>query len=128
MVVKHLGIAKITGLLALLGLGTVMVLTNPGQTPYEEFAVQKLSEYGKTQVCNTLPNVLGNSLREQCSTMVDTTRPHLKPLIGNNTKRQNFLLFSLYQTDLAIGPMIPTYHFETIGVFQTFFVVKAEKR
>lgn len=125
---KTLKIITYIGAVAIAGLGVLMATTNPSQNNYEKFAVQKLTDYLKKDVCQKAPNVFENFLQRNCSILVDSSRPQMQQIIAQTTQKQNFLFFSIYRTDLSINPFIPTYHFETVGVFQNFYIYAAEKQ
>ncbi|MDX2100675.1 MAG: DUF4359 domain-containing protein [Leptolyngbyaceae cyanobacterium bins.59] len=125
---KGLSIVMASGVVIAVGLVAGMVVTNPGNSAYEDFAVGQLSRHLKGQVCVQMPTVFGNSLQEQCTAVVDSNRSHIKQVIVQNTQRKNFLVFSLYRTNLDVGSVLPSYQFETIGIFWTFHVLKAEQR
>lgn len=116
--------------IALLALAGGMALSNPGQATYEEFAVERLTKVLKEEACQKL--VFG--LEEQCPGWVDDNQAEIKQFVAENTRRQNFIVFSLYTTDLSVRSLLPSvpffaslpsYHFETIGAFQTFYTYKA---
>lgn len=115
-----------TGGIVLAGLGVAMALTNPGQNAYEHYASQTLNDYLKENVCTQFPSGLSQFLESQCYFLVDTARPQLSQIIARNTKRQNFIVFSLYQTDLFIPSALPNYQVKTVGVFQNFYTYEAE--
>lgn len=126
---KVLQVIAAIGGVTLVGLGSVMALTNPGQDEYEEFAVEKLTTYLKDDACLQAPTVpgIGDLLQRQCKTLVDTGRPQIQQIISQTTQAQNFLFFTIYRTDLKITPILPAYHFETVGVFQKFYIYQAQK-
>ncbi len=120
--------AGIVGVLLLVGAVTLAV-TNPKQEAFEAFAVQRIRE----DACKKAP--LG--LASQCPRFVDDNQAEIKKVITRNTDRQDFLLFSFYQTDLSVRaivpdlaflPGMPTYHFETVGLFGKFYIYEAKKR
>ena len=115
---------------AVLGaVGVVMAVTNPNQATYEAYAAQKLTEYLKSEVCTEAPKAFGgNFLRYNCAELVDSSQPGIQRIIAASTQRQNFILFSIYTTDLSINPVIPAYHFETVAVLQKFYTYTAEER
>ena len=115
------------GIFGLSGLAIATAITNPGGSSYEEYAVEKLTEYLKTEVCAKAPSFLGFSLDSQCQTLVDTGQPNLERMVVQGTKRQNFIFFSIYKTDLTLVPPLPSYHFETIGVLQRFYTYEADE-
>ena len=125
---KSLKIITYIGTVAIAGLGVVMAITNPSQANYEKFAMQQLTKYLKKDVCQKAPKVFGDFLQRNCSVLVDSSRPQMQQIIAQTTQKQNFLFFSIYRTDLSINPFIPTYHFETVGVFQNFYIYAAEKQ
>jgi hypothetical protein len=124
---KVLKIVAAIGGAAMVVLGAAMALTNPSQDTYEAYAVEQLTTFLKEEACMEVPSVFGNVLQRQCKTFVDTGRPQIQQIIAQTTERQNFIFFSIYRTNLAIGPVLPVYHFETLGVFQNFYVYQAEQ-
>lgn len=116
------------GLVILGGVGTALLITNPPPAIYEEFAVLRLADYLKQEVCSQAPTLMGNSLQAQCLMVVSSSQPQLKQIIAKNTQQQNFLFFSIYKTDLSIGSMLPSYHFETLAVLRNFYIYKSEQR
>lgn len=122
-----LHLIKVISGISLVGLGTSMVLTNPGQTDYESYAAHTLTVYLKQEVCSQASGGLGGFLASHCKTLVDTGKPHLKQVIAKKTIRQNYLLFSVYETELFLPSPVPNYEFGTIGVFQQFYTYQADK-
>lgn len=115
----------------LVGVGVAMAVTNPSQAAYEDYATEQLTQYLKDNACTQAPNVLGNVLQEQCGALLDNNQTEVRRFIASNTERQNFIILSVYKTDLAIAPLgslVPSYEFETLGVFQRFYIYKALKR
>jgi hypothetical protein len=123
-------IAIALGGIALTGLATAMAVTNPSSNDYESFAVEHLSQYLKENACKKLPPEFGGLGQQWCQalggTVVDTGRPQLQQLIANKTERSNFILFSVYRTELAFGPF-PPYEFETLGILQQFYTYRTEE-
>jgi hypothetical protein len=117
----------VVGGVALIGLGGLMIATNPGSQVYEQYATEQLAQYLKTEGCTQLSDKLGGFVQGYCKTLVDTGRPQLEKLISQQTTRQNYLLFSIYQTNLSLPSPVPSYHFETIGAFQNFYTYKVEQ-
>jgi hypothetical protein len=121
---------------AIAGVGVAMAVTNPGQTAYDEFATQRLTEYLNESVCAKAPNLLGNVLQEQCLTLLQDNQAKITELISTNTERENFYIFSIYKTDLSakelippvLSSSVPAYHFETVGLFGKFQIYKVEKQ
>ncbi|NER21312.1 MAG: DUF4359 domain-containing protein [Symploca sp. SIO1B1] len=127
---KGLPVLAVLGGLALVGLGTVMAVTNPHQDGYDDYAVERLSTYLKEEACSQVPQLpqVEDFLQRQCKSLVDTARPQIKQILSEKTERQNFLLFSIYRTDLNISPSLPAYHVETVGVFQKFYIYQLEEQ
>lgn len=125
---KFLQVVAAIGGVALVGLGVSMALTNPAKESYQEYAVETLSTYLKDEACMQAPSVFGNALRSQCKSLVDTGRPQIEQIIAQSTQQHNFIFFSVYRTDLEIGPFIPAYQFDTLGVFQNFYIYRAEEK
>ena len=115
---------------SLLGIGVATVVTNPGQAQYEDYATRQLTAYLQQNVC---PNTA--ILDGICSSALRDNQSQIRRFISTNTERQNYLFWSVYQTDLApgellpsvIGDTLPAYHFETIGVFSSFHTYKADR-
>ncbi|MBD2577848.1 DUF4359 domain-containing protein [Oscillatoria sp. FACHB-1406] len=116
--------------LALGGLGLAMVVANPNPSDYQSYAGEHLTQYLKDNACKKIPQEAGDFGQKLCQTVggvaIDTARPQLQALIGKQTERQNFGLFSIYTTKLAIAPF-PAYRFETVGILQQFYTYKSEE-
>lgn len=113
--------------ISLIGLGSVMAMSNPGQDQYKYYATQELTNYLKQSVCTEIKGELKDSLSSGCKTLVDTGRPHLEYIIAQTTTRQNYVLFSIYETDLAFtaDSALPRYQFGTVGILQKFYTYEA---
>ncbi|MFM2060355.1 MAG: hypothetical protein RLZZ507_25 [Cyanobacteriota bacterium] len=109
-------------------LGVTMTMTNPQQPKYEEYAVEKLTTYLKTDFCQKTPNFLQNLIQFNCNHLVDSANPQIRDIIAATTKRQNYIVFSVYTTDLKIDNLIPGYKFETVGAFDNFYTYKSQKQ
>jgi len=115
----------------LLGVGVAMGITNPNQESYDQYATRQLTTYLKENACTKPSGTFSNFLREQCGILLERNQDAIRRLISENTKRQNFVVLSIYKTDLAIpelASVLPSYHFESVGVFQTFHTYKVEKQ
>jgi hypothetical protein len=108
-------------------LGVALAVTNPGQEAYEDYAQTRLAAYLKEDVCTQTPQEFGEFLKRQCQVLVDTGRPQMQQLIRQTTVRQNFVFFSIYRTNLDVVPVLPAYHFETVGGLSYFFTYQAEE-
>jgi Domain of unknown function (DUF4359) len=124
-------IAGLVGL-SLVGIGGVMLVTNPDQDAFEAYAIAQL----KSELCPEIP--LG--FAKQCPKAVDDNRAYLKNLIRKNTTRQDYFFFSHYQTHLSVRSLVPetiwsalailpiptSYRLESVGMFGQFFVYNAK--
>lgn len=124
---KVLPIVTTVGGFALIALGGVMTVTNPGSEAYQEYATEKLTIYLKENVCSDISEQLGNFLETYCTALVDTGRPQIGEIIAQTTQRQNYLLFSIYETELAIASPLPGYRVQTVGVLQNFYIYQIER-
>jgi uncharacterized protein YceK len=119
--------ASIVGI-ALVGVGVVLALTNPGQAAYDDYATAQLTEYLKENTCSQAPSFLGNLLQTQCAELLEDNQGEIKRLISESTERQNFLILSIYRTNLSVSSLLPVYEFETVGVFRDFYTYKARRQ
>ncbi|MFS8783377.1 DUF4359 domain-containing protein [Synechococcus sp. R6-6] len=93
---------------------------------YRTHAGQQLAAYATREYCAQIPSFLV-TLIEECHALVRELQPELEALFMRQTRRQNFILFSLYTTDLSLlnfgslGISLPTYHFETLAVAGQFY-------
>lgn len=133
--------------MAILGIGASAVglsavATNPGPEAYEEFAAEQLARY-LTEKCREVAadtaeregpaQFLGRILQAQgsCSSLVGSSESFLRGAISEGTERQNYLFLSVYRTELSTPRFIPgasTYQFETIGLYRSFLVRRAEQQ
>lgn len=126
---KPLTLIAYTGAaVGLAALGVTMANTNPSQVEYEEYAVQRLTEYLKTDVCKKTTNLIENLIRFNCDKLVDSANPQIQEIIVRTTERQNYIIFSIYRTDLTINSWLPSYKFETVGGFDQFYTYTAEEQ
>ncbi len=112
----------------LAGGGVLMVCNNPGPKEYELYATESLSTYLKEEVCTQASSNLGPLVASYCKTLVDTGRPQIKHVIAETTVRQNFLVFSVYETTLSLSAPLPSYQFQTLGVMKEFYTYQAEEQ
>ncbi|HEY9646019.1 MAG TPA: DUF4359 domain-containing protein [Chroococcidiopsis sp.] len=121
---------------AIAGVGVAMAVTNPGQAAYETYATAKLTAYLKENACAKAPKLLGNVLQEECIALLDKNQDELRQFIVEGTERQNYIVVSIYKTDLSpdrilppiVSDLVPAYHAETVGVFQQFLTIKVQER
>jgi Domain of unknown function (DUF4359) len=121
-------IAGVLGL-GVLGLGAAMAATNPTDEAFETFAIAQL----KTKGCEEMPSLI----KSQCPSFVQDNQVAIKKLIRQHSDRKDFLVFSLYETNLSVRSIVPelpffinapTFHLQTVGIFGKFYIYEAEKR
>jgi hypothetical protein len=123
------GLAFILGA-SLLGIGVATFVTNPDQASYETYATRRLTAHLQDQVCPQ-----AGILEDVCNSALRDNQPQIRQFIADNTERRNFLFWSIYETNLSAGELLPTvirtvipeYHFETIGVFSSFYTYEAKR-
>lgn len=115
------GILLITGVIA-------TAASNPTPKQYEDYATQRISEYLKGSVCPQLPNLLDGVLRRECLSLVDVSRSQFRLLISRSSDREDYILFSIYRTDLSMGSFFPSYSFESVGVWGHFYTYRAQRQ
>lgn len=109
-------------------IGSILTGTNPNQNQYEEYALDKVTTYLKTDVCNKTPSFLEKLIEVNCEEMLQSAMPHLKELITTTTNRQDYLIFSIYRTEIKLDSVIPGYKFETVGALNQFYTFNAEQK
>jgi hypothetical protein len=118
-----------TGILGIItiGIGAIAFLTNPGEQKYQKYADIAIKTQFKDQVCTQVIEDLGVWVENQCHLLINVASPHLAQVVTQQSKRQNFLLFSIYQAELPLPEPLPKYHLETIGILGNFYTYQAEK-
>jgi hypothetical protein len=110
------------------GLGALLAWTNPQADAFESFALDRV----KVELCPQVPLGLAND----CPRLVEENQTMLKGWVRQNTSRQNYGLFSQYETTLSVRelipeparpfaslmPLPPSYRLRTIGVLGRFVV------
>lgn len=115
-------------LLFLGGLATAMAIANPDSSTYEQYAVEKLTTYLKDDVCSQVPQAFETLVQNSCTSLIESNRPRIQQIIAHSTQRQNFILFSIYRTNLSISSVVPLYRFQTIGIMQSFYTYAADQQ
>lgn len=120
---------------ALVAVCGALAITNPEQEDYEDYAVVELTNYLRTEgddLCGQIPDFLQELVGNGCSALVgnilDNNQNQIRRLITDQTERENYYIFSIYTTNLEIHESLPTYHIETVGIFQQFYTYRAEER
>ncbi|MGA1284847.1 MAG: DUF4359 domain-containing protein [Prochlorothrix sp.] len=118
----------------IVALGVALGLTNPKPEAYLDFAMVEGSNYLKTEACTTKLPLVGDSFKDECIQAVDTevVQSRIRQALVENTQRQNYVLFSLYSSDLSVGDLlplpssvVPTYQVKTVGALTRFRVYEA---
>jgi hypothetical protein len=125
---KPLTILISVGAASMTVLGAIMATTNPTQVKYEQYAIQKLTAYLETDVCKKTPNFLEKLIKVNCEQVLQSATPHIKELITSTTNRQDYLIFSIYRTEIKLDSWIPGYKFETVGALNQFYTYNAEEK
>ncbi|NJM69517.1 MAG: DUF4359 domain-containing protein [Scytonema sp. RU_4_4] len=125
---KAFTIMTCLGVVGVTVLGMAMANTNPNQTKYEDYAVQRLTEYLQSNVCKKSPNLFENFIHWNCDKLLEAANPRMKEIISLSTEKQDFIIFSIYRTDLKLNDLVPSYQFETVGAFDNFYTYSAQKQ
>jgi len=116
------------GAAALAILGVTMAKTNPSQAEYEDYAVQRLTQYLRSDVCKKTQGFIESLINFKCEKIVESISPQMRGIIAGTTKHQDFLIFSVYRTDLKINSGLPSYKFETVAAFNNFYTYSAKEQ
>lgn len=92
-----------------------MAFTNPSKERYIEYATEQFTESGKNSFCS---GDMPIAAQQSCKFVISQGKGVVKPLIENSTKQQNFILFSIYETE------IPDKKLNTIAAFGNFYMLK----
>jgi hypothetical protein len=105
-----------TTLIGVAIIAVVMAVSNPSKERYVEYTVDRFSETGKLSLCNGVGDA---AAQQQCKFGVAVFASQGKPLIRafleSSTRQQNFVLFSIYTTEL------PNQKLTAIAAFGNFF-------
>jgi hypothetical protein len=100
-----------------------MALTNPDRAAYENYAVDRISDLAQDQ-CDRAPAGLGVLLQGPCRAAIEAYKPQFRPFLAANTTRKNWLLLSIYRSDISIPAVNLKMQVESIGIFDRFFTYK----
>jgi len=117
--------STLIGSLAVVGVGIILSLTNPHRHAYQNYAARQASVYFQEQGCMKAPNIFGNLLQQQCNLFVKQSQQYLKPVVNLSTRRHNYFLFSIYETQLSLNDSFPAYSAKTIGLFNLFWTYES---
>ena len=113
----------LASIIGVCGLGGVMALTNPSRSSYEVYAVEQLGELAKSQ-CNQAPAGFGIVLQGPCRAAIEAFKPQIRPMLAAATTRQNFIIFSIYRSNLSIPAVNLHAQVKSIGIFNNFYTYK----
>ena len=128
MKLKSLKTSVIVSSIAVLGVGSAMAMTNPPRQEYQTYAAKRMGGYLKEEVCTDAPDALGGFLQKQCNNIVERGQKPMADWVDRSTERQNYVLFSIYETELSIMAGLPSYEFKTIGIFQNFWIYHKKEK
>ncbi len=115
--------------LGIIGLGAVMAATNPDEAAFEKFALEQVQTHG----CKEVPQIV----RERCPEFVHDNQAQVKKLIMQDTRRENYGLFSIYHTNLTARSILPelplfldlpAFKLETVAMFGKFYIYETKKQ
>jgi Domain of unknown function (DUF4359) len=128
MLMKALTIAACFAVAGIATMGAQMAHTNPSQIEYEQYATKTLTEYLEDNVCTKTTSLLQSFIKFNCNQVLESAKPQMQSIITQTTERQDFVVFSLYRTELKINSWLPSYRFETVGAFDQFYTYTAERQ
>jgi hypothetical protein len=108
------------GGIAVAGIGVVLALTNPSPITYHRYAAKTVSLFVMRDLCegrSQPPKILEAYTTEGCQAIASQGENAILSFIENNTDYQNFILFSLYTTELPVRSL------RVLGIFNKFFIV-----
>ena len=130
MTAVKLGVLISAGAIA--AAAVALAITNPDQAAYERYAAARLSEQIETSLCPQVPVFFEGV----CASVLEGQNAWLKEIVAEQTARRNYVVFSIYETELAAESALqqvlpdnlsldvdglPTYHVESVGLFNQFF-------
>jgi Domain of unknown function (DUF4359) len=102
------------------GLGITLLLTNPKQEHYTEFATRTVSRFLIRDLCRAndhAPKLFDEVIKNSCQAFMERGETEIHSFIAHNTERQDFFLFSLYTTEFPIRPL------RVLGICNHFFLI-----
>ncbi|MBD2186968.1 DUF4359 domain-containing protein [Pseudanabaena mucicola] len=92
-----------------------MAISNPSKERYVEYAATEFSETGKNSLC---AGDMPIAAQQSCKFLISQGKGVITGIVENSTKQQNFILFSLYETDM------PDKKITTIAALGNFYMLK----
>ncbi|QDZ40216.1 DUF4359 domain-containing protein [Euhalothece natronophila Z-M001] len=118
-------ISGIIGVISVFGMGNIMAITNPSRQDYQTYAARQTISYLQNNACTKLPDTLSGFLHEQCSDLVKEGKPYFKQAINVSTRQHNYLLFTVYETEVSLNNRLPSYSSKTVGFMSVFWTYEA---
>ncbi len=115
----------LVSILVIGGLGGVMAIANPDRSAYETYGVEQLGELAKGE-CDRAPGGFGLILQEPCRAAIESFKPQLRPMLAQATTRQNFIIFSIYRSEISIPVANFNAKVESIGIFNNFYTYRSK--
>ncbi|WP_330202478.1 DUF4359 domain-containing protein [Cyanobacterium sp. Dongsha4] len=93
--------------------------TNPNEQKFNEFITENTQASLKDQICNTnkSEDILSSLKSLTCNFVADQSSGAIEQFLSENTIRNNYLIFSIYQVKT------PVYKSQTLGIFNQFFLL-----
>ncbi|AFZ53185.1 DUF4359 domain-containing protein [Cyanobacterium aponinum] len=93
--------------------------TNPSEQKFNEFITENTQGSLKDQICNAnkSEDILSNLKSLTCNFVADQSSGAIEQFLSENTIRNNYLIFSIYQVKT------PVYKSQTLGIFNQFFLL-----
>jgi Domain of unknown function (DUF4359) len=118
---------------AIAGLGFLLNSMNPSQDEYETFALKQMRQ----ELCPKVP-VFG----KDCPRFLIDNEKAVKKIVRDSTRREDFGLFSRYETHLSLRSILPPeampllsmlpistgYDLATVGVLGNFYIYQAKEK
>lgn len=133
---------KPLSLIALVTVGVVSAIalalggSNPSPADYSRFAQDRISTYLREEGCPKLTSEMDRlglmaflkpgSVGKNCALAVTLMQPQIRSWVLQNTRRRNFWLFSIYETDIDLPGPLPHYHFATVGIATKLMTYEAQ--
>ncbi|MCP9848228.1 DUF4359 domain-containing protein [Cyanobium sp. Morenito 9A2] len=114
--------------------GVALVFTNPSPADFQSYAAERLVDLSTREICGDggLPMLL-RLVVQNCPELVHSQRKLLGELAVRHTRRLNFGLFSVYNTDVGGQELLPSlhlprYHVSTLAGAGQFLQLEATSR
>lgn len=106
--------------LAVIGAITItLVVTNPDQETFLNYGTQAMATEIKEGICDR--SNLANLVKDICQSAIDQQKGSIRVYLNNFTRRQNYIIGSIYTTELPNSKHI------AIGAFGNFISFKQDK-